>query len=248
MRLRAEGLTVEHGSTLAIDHVDFELISGQSLAVLGPNGAGKSSLVGAISGWYRPSAGRVSLDETDITGYETHRRARLGLATVPETSILFPFMTVSEVLQVAMRHRRGDRWPLAAIYDLFPSLDRRRELRVGNLSGGERQMLAIARALVADPELLILDEPSAGLAPIVVGQVADVVQQLSDAGIGIAIFEQSVLLAERLGCPAISINQGRLGDPIDIHGDISTLQSLYFGAAGEAVPSNMIAPNKPGTG
>ena len=163
--------------------------------MLGRNGVGKTTTVKTIMGLVAPSGGSVTLDGTPITAWAPHRVARAGVAYVPEGRLIFPDLTVVENIRVAER-RPAKAWPLERLLELFPSLRERQRNRGSQLSGGEQQMLAIARALASDPIVLLLDEPSQGLAPLVVRELARVIQRLRDAGVTILLIEQNMKLAE----------------------------------------------------
>ena len=168
---------------------------GRIVAVLGRNGVGKTTTLRTVMGLVPPSGGRVMLDGADITGWPPHRVARAGVAYVPEGRLIFPDLTVIENIRVAER-RPARAWPLPRLLELFPPLRERAGNRGGNLSGGEQQMLAIARALVSDPKVLLLDEPSQGLAPLVVRELAEVIRRLPRQGVTILLIEQNMKLAE----------------------------------------------------
>jgi branched-chain amino acid transport system ATP-binding protein len=182
--------TVLHG-------VDLDLDRGGTLALLGRNGAGKTTLALTLMGLLRPTGGTIRLDGTDITGWRPDRIARAGVALVPQGRRVWPALTVREHLDLAERgvRRSVRRWTPEALYDLLPRLAERRRQYAGQLSGGEQQMLAIARALVTDPALVLLDEPSDGLAPRIVDQVCEVIRTMSAEGVAVLLVEQDLHLA-----------------------------------------------------
>jgi branched-chain amino acid transport system ATP-binding protein len=164
--LRIEGMNTHYGASHVLQGVDLDMPQGRISAVLGRNGVGKTTMVKTIMGLVALSGGRVAVGDTDITGWPPHRVAREGVAYVPEGRLIFPDLTVIENIKVG--ERAGTAWPLTRLLELFPSLSERSASRGSQLSGGEQQMLAIARALVSDPKVMLLDEPSQGLAPLVV--------------------------------------------------------------------------------
>ena len=186
------GLPIVRGATLSVQ-------PGEIVAIIGPNGAGKSTLVKAMAGLVPVSGGRVLLDGQDITDVPAHRLVHRGLAFVPQTENVFANLTIVENLELAAalllpgRQARQER--LAPVYAAFPDLARQRTLLAGRLSGGQRQMLAVARALIAQPRVLMLDEPSAGLSPKLVGQVLDKLREVRDSGVTVLLVEQNVKAA-----------------------------------------------------
>ena len=192
--LDVSGLTVGYNGGVVLQDLSLSLSPGESLAVLGRNGAGKTTLVNSIMGMVRPSAGRVAIDGVDLTGRRPHVLSRAGVAIVPQGRRIFLPLTVQENLAVAQRSESTE-WPLERVLDLMPRLKERYHHLGSQLSGGEQQMLAIARALLGVPRLLLLDEPSDGLAPAVVDQVATVLHTLLETGIAALVVEQNLRLA-----------------------------------------------------
>src|SRR6202167_3998403 len=178
------GLNTHYGTSHVLQGVDLVVPAGRICSVLGRNGVGKTTTLRTVMGLVAPSAGQVLLDGTDITGWPPHSVARAGVAYVPEGRLIFPDLTVVENIRVAER-KPARLWPIARLLELFPSLAERASNRGGTLSGGEQQMLAIARALVSDPKVLLLDEPSQGLAPMVVRELSRVIRLLCEAGVTI---------------------------------------------------------------
>src|SRR6516164_9644512 len=207
--LSVNGLNAHYGTSHVLQGVDLDLHDGTILAVLGRNGVGKTTTVRSIMGLVRPSSGNVLLDGEDITGWAPHRIARVGVAYVPEGRLIFPDLTVIENLRVAERHP-AKAWPLQRLLKLFPALRERAGNKGAQLSGGEQQMLAIARALVSDPKVLLLDEPSQGLAPLVVRELARVIRLLRDAGVTILLVEQNMKLAEAVADELHIMVKGRM--------------------------------------
>jgi branched-chain amino acid transport system ATP-binding protein len=193
--LTLTGLNTHYGASHILQGVDLDLPKGRIAAVLGRNGVGKTTTVKTIMGLVPPSGGSVMLDGTAITSWPPHRIARAGVAYVPEGRLIFPDLTVIENVKVAERSP-ARAWPLPRLLELFPSLNERRTNRGSELSGGEQQMLAIARALISDPKVLLLDEPSQGLAPLVVRELARVIRHLRDEKVTILLIEQNMKLAE----------------------------------------------------
>ena len=184
-----------YGAFQALFDVSLEVRLGEAVAVIGPNGAGKTTLMRVISGLIRPMRGRVSLEGVDLVSTPAHRIVELGIAHVPENRRLFARMTVEDNLRMGAytpSSRPKFQQRLAFVYDLFPRLLERRRQLAGTLSGGEQQMCAIGRALMSEPKLLVLDEPSAGLAPLIVQQVFALVERIRASGLTVLIVEQNV--------------------------------------------------------
>jgi len=207
--LKIEGLNTRYGASHILQGVDLDMARGRISAVLGRNGVGKTTTVKTVMGLVAPSAGRVVLGGTEITGWPPHRVARAGVAYVPEGRLIFPDLTVLDNIRVAER-RPATAWPLANLLELFPALRERASSKGAQLSGGEQQMLAIARALVSDPKLLLLDEPSQGLAPLVVRELARVIRLLRDEGVTILLVEQNMKLAEAVADELHIMVKGRM--------------------------------------
>ena len=184
--LSIKGLNTHYGASHILQGVDLDLPKGRVGAILGRNGVGKTTTVKTIMGLVAPTSGRIVLEDVDIAGHAPHLVARAGVAYVPEGRLIFPDLTVIENIRVAER-RPAKAWPLERLLGLFPSLAERQANNGSQLSGGEQQMLAIARALVSDPKVLLLDEPSQGLAPLVVRELARVIGLLRTAGVTILL-------------------------------------------------------------
>ena len=211
--LTVEDLDVAYGDAQALFGVGLEVAARAAVAVLGPNGAGKSSLAAAVGGRVRPTGGRIGFDGHDVTGWPAHRLARLGLAFVPEGRAIFPHLTVLENLRVRLRYAVPARQRSAALdraFAAFPVLAERRRQAAGTLSGGEQQMLSLARVLAAPPRLLIADEMSLGLAPLVVELVFDALAQARREGAAVVLIEQYVQRALRLADTAVILRRGRV--------------------------------------
>ena len=211
--LELEGIDAFYGDLQALDGVSLEVKDGEIMALVGANAAGKSTTLRVISGLVAPRRGRVLLDDADLAGVPAHRRVERGIVQVPEGRRLFPFMTVAENLMLgahADRARPERERTLAHIYELFPVLGERRTQLAGSLSGGEQQMLAIGRALMGNPRVLLMDEPSEGLAPQLVAEVGRTIAQLKAEGQSIVLVEQNIKLTLDLADDVVIINTGRV--------------------------------------
>jgi len=203
--LELRGVRAGYGDAVVLDDISLEVAKNGSLAVLGRNGVGKSTLLLTIMGYTNLHKGRVFFQEKDITTLPPHKRAQLGLGWVAQEREIFPSLTLEENLTVAAR---PGRWGLAAVYELFPRLKERKANLGNQLSGGEQQMLAIARALMTNPALLLLDEPLEGLAPIIVEELAVSLKNLD--GIAMILVEQHTEIALSLTEEALVIERGRI--------------------------------------
>ena len=207
--LRIEGVNTHYGASHILQGVDLDMPPGRISAVLGRNGVGKTTMVKTVMGLVGLSGGRVHVGSTDITGWPAYRVAREGVAYVPEGRLIFPDLTVIENIKVGQRNP-GTAWPLARLLELFPSLRERAASRGSQLSGGEQQMLAIARALVSDPKVMLLDEPSQGLAPLVVRELARVIRLLREEGVTILLVEQNANMALQTADYGYVLEVGRI--------------------------------------
>ncbi len=193
--LTLNNIDAGYGTFQALFGVSLEVKAGEAIGVIGPNGAGKTTLMRAISGLIKPTAGSLSMEGADLLTTPAHRILELGIAHVPENRRLFPAMTVEDNLRMGAyipAARAKFRQRLDFVYDLFPRMKERRHQLAGTMSGGEQQMCAIGRALMSEPRLLLLDEPSAGLAPVVVQQVFGLVARIRASGLTVLIVEQNV--------------------------------------------------------
>jgi branched-chain amino acid transport system ATP-binding protein len=231
--LSVAGLNTHYGASHILQGVDLEMPQGRISAVLGRNGVGKTTMVKTIMGLVAASSGRVQVGDTDITGWPPHLVARQGVAYVPEGRLIFPDLSVIENIKVGERpnEQRKTRWPLDRLLQLFPSLNERQGNRGSQLSGGEQQMLAIARALVSDPKVMLLDEPSQGLAPLVVRELARVIRLLRDEGVTILLVEQNMKLAEAVADELHIMVKGRMvyGASADVfRAEEATIRTRYL--------------------
>jgi len=211
--LELRELTVAYGQARAIWDVSLKVAQGELLCVVGPNGAGKTTLVNTIAGVLKPMAGSLSMEGRDITRLAPHRYCETGIALVPEGRRLFTGLTVAENLDIgsflpAAKARRRE--TLAEVLELFPALKAKLPSPAGELSGGQQQMVAIGRALMARPRLLLLDEPSLGLSPLVVADMFDAIRKVSAAGITIVLVEQNVAMAMKVAHRACVLELGRV--------------------------------------
>ena len=190
--LEVQCITVGYGELPILRSVSLQVERQEVVAIVGPNGAGKSTLMKTVAGLLKPQAGRVLLDGQDITRVRPHRIVQAGICYVPQTENVFPSLTVEENLDMGAFLRRGNlHAKKAEMYALFPDLREKRKLRAGHLSGGQRQMVAMARALMLDPLLLLLDEPTAGLSPLLVGVMLEKIVDINRTGVAILIVEQN---------------------------------------------------------
>ncbi|NJO36360.1 MAG: ABC transporter ATP-binding protein [Rhizobiales bacterium] len=234
--LEIEGLEVRYGAVQAVRGISLHVGEGELVALLGANGAGKSSTLMTIAGARPAAAGRIRLNQEDVTGASPERMVRLGVATVPETRDVFPDLTVAENLRLgAFIHRRATRAVaerLDALLDRFPILAERAGQAAGTLSGGEQQMLVIARALMSRPKVLLLDEPSLGLAPVIVDRVFELIAGLKADGLTILLVEQNARKGLAVADRAYVMRLGRIeaeGTAAEI-ASAPELRSLYLGA------------------
>ena len=228
--LAVENIDVRHGLLQAVRGVSFQIERGETLALVGANGAGKTTLLRAIAGAHPTTGGRVTFNGADVTRAPSHRRASLGIALVPEGRRLFAQMSVEENLLLACAARRPGAWTLDTVMEAFPNLKARRKARAGTLSGGEQQATAIGRALMTNPELLMLDELSLGLSPLAVDRVYASLQTLLASGTTILLVEQDLNRAMRVASRVICMLEGRIvleGKATELSRDQVT--QAYFG-------------------
>ena len=228
--LEVHDLTVHHGQLRALDHVSLRVLPGEVYAIIGANGAGKSTLLRTIAGLHKPTEGSILLDGQDMTRVRPERRATRGIAMVPEGRRLFESLTVEENLQVGMTYARKGPWTIERVYELFGWMAERRTQRTAQLSGGEQQSVAIGRALVANPRVLLLDELSLGLAPVVVRRIYGMLPQILAAGLTVLLVEQDVSQALRVATHLQCLLEGHTtleGRPADVTAE--QVEAAYFG-------------------
>jgi branched-chain amino acid transport system ATP-binding protein len=233
--LTVENLSVRYGAVQALRDVSLSVGSGELVAVVGPNGAGKSTLLNAIAGRRSVRSGTITFAGTSLVGMASERIVRLGLGLVPEGRHIFETLSVGENLKLGMRASRGRTTAeeVAALVDeRFPVLHRFLDTPAGRLSGGEQQQLAIARAMAAKPDMLLLDEPSLGLAPLMVDQVFELIKQLHAQGVSTLLVEQNAHRAISLADRSYVLKSGRIvleGDAGELSGSLEAMTSAYLG-------------------
>jgi branched-chain amino acid transport system ATP-binding protein len=235
--LEVRDLTVNHGQLRALDQVSLRVFPGQVYAIIGANGAGKSTLLRTIAGLHRPAEGTIWLAGTNVTAVRPERRARCGIAMVPEGRRLFGSLSVEENLQVGAAYARPGAWSIEQVYELFSWMKDRRAQRAGQLSGGEQQSVAIGRALVANPRVLLLDELSLGLAPVVVQRIYAALPQILATGLTVLLVEQDVSQALRVASRLQCLLEGRTtleGSPSQVTPE--QVEAAFFGLGGRAAP------------
>ena len=232
--IRVEGLEVAYGETPALWDVSIEVQPGEAVAVIGSNGAGKTTLLNTIVGMLKPRKGRITYGDQSLVGLSPHRVVRLGIAYVPAERELFPQMTVLENLELGAYFLAQGKGPLLKfIFGLFPRLEERKRQLAGTLSGGEQQMLAIARGLMSRPKVLLLDEPSTGLAPLLVLEMYRQLRLLKDEGLTILVAEQHVPTALSFADRAYVLENGWMrlsGESKDLLED-PMVKRAYLGVA-----------------
>lgn len=235
--LRIEGLSVHHGQLCAVRDLSLDVEAGEVVAIIGANGAGKSTLLRTLAGLHRPSSGRILLDGRDLGRMRPDQRLAAGLALVPEGRRLFPSLTVEDNLRVGMHRARKGPFHLEQVYGIFPWMQERRRQRAGHLSGGEQQAVAIGRALVANPRILLLDELSLGLSPLAAQRIYGVMPDLLAEGMTVLLVEQDLGLAIRAASRVQCLLEGRVvlsGDAATV--DRNAIEAAYFGVGAGATP------------
>ena len=209
--LNISKLVVAYGQATILQGVDFNVKQGEVLALLGRNGAGKSTTLKSIMGLVRPVSGTIEFSGGNIAGSEPYQIARKGIGYVPEERRIFAELTVMENLEIGRQAaRNGHAWTEDELFEIFPNLGRMRTRRGGAMSGGEQQMLTIARTLMGNPRLVLLDEPSEGLSPLIVEQMAEAIQVLKKRGITVLLAEQNLYFAEYLADQTMIMEKGRI--------------------------------------
>jgi len=233
--LEVADLTVYHGQLRALDSISLRVHPGEVYAIIGANGAGKSTLLRTIAGLHHPTAGSVRLDGADVTGLRPERRARQGIVMVPEGRRLFGSLSVEENLKVGATYARPGPWTIERVYETFDWMRGRRTQRTAQLSGGEQQTVAIGRALVANPRVLLLDELSLGLAPVIVQRIYGMLPQILATGLTVLLVEQDVSQALRVASRLQCLLEGQTtleGTPAEVTAE--QVEAAYFGLASAA--------------
>lgn len=208
--LKIQDLDVRHGQLKAVRNLSLSVNQGEIIALIGANGAGKTTLLRSISGAHKPSSGSIYLNGKEITQLASHKRVQAGLALVPEGRKLFTEMTIEENLQLGATVARPGDWNIERVFEVFPNLTKRRHTKTGTMSGGEQQATAIGRALMSNPDVLILDEVSLGLSPLVVDQVYDSLNKLLETDTTIILVEQDLARAMKVANRAICMLEGEI--------------------------------------
>ena len=228
--LEVRDLTVHHGQLRALDHISLRVFPGEVYAIIGANGAGKSTLLRTIAGLHQPTEGAILYDGKDMTKVRPERRATRGIAMVPEGRRLFGSLTVEENLLIGATYARKGPWTIERVYELFSWMKDRRTQRTAQLSGGEQQSVAIGRALVANPRVLLLDELSLGLAPVIVQRIYAMLPQILASGLTVLLVEQDVSQALRVASHLQCLLEGHTtleGRPADV--TPAQVEAAYFG-------------------
>ena len=229
--LEVRDLVVHHGQLRALSGISLTVYPGEVYALIGANGAGKSTLLRTIAGLHHPTSGTISYESRDVTGLRPEKRAAAGIVMVPEGRRLFPTLTLEENLKVGASYARTGPWDIDRIYELFPWMQDRRRQKTAQMSGGEQQSVAIGRALVANPRVLLLDELSLGLAPVIVQRIYATLPQVLESGITVLLVEQDVSQALRVATHLQCLLEGRTtleGTPAEV--TRQQVEAAYFGA------------------
>jgi branched-chain amino acid transport system ATP-binding protein len=239
--LEVRDLVVHHGQLRALSGVSLRVFPGEVYAIIGANGAGKSTLLRTIAGLHHPTGGSIVYDGKDVTGLRPDKRATAGIVMVPEGRRLFPSLTLEENLKVGATYSRKGPWTIAQVYEVFPWMKERRGQRTAQMSGGEQQSVAIGRALVANPRVLLLDELSLGLAPVIVQRIYGMLPQILASGVTVLLVEQDVSQALRVATHLQCLLEGHTtleGRPSDVSAE--EVEAAYFG---NVAPEGTIASN-----
>ena len=227
--IEVSDLHTYRGINYVLQGVDLRIEDGACTVLLGRNGMGKTTLVHTIMGMIRPRSGRITLGDGDLVGKQPFQIARRGIALIPQGRRIFPSLTVEENLALGARGKAGDgAWTVERVYDLFGNLAERRRHRGGQLSGGEQQMLAVGRALLANPSLLLMDEPSEGLAPVIIERIGEILAGLRRDGLSIFLVEQNYGLAVSLADTIYILSNGRVvwqGTPAELESSASVRET-----------------------
>ena len=233
--LRTEKVTSFYGEIQALNGLNLEARKGEVTCVLGPNGAGKTTTMFTIAGILKSRSGSIFLEDQELTRESAQQIVRKGIALVPENRLIFPQMSIKENLYAGAFSRSSNdpsiENDILRMYQRFPRLEERRKQLAGTLSGGEQQMLAIARALMAQPKILLMDEPSLGLAPLVVKEIFTIIRQLNEEGVTILLVEQNARMALKVAHRVYLLEQGKVsfsGSPEEIHQD-ELIKRAYLG-------------------
>ncbi len=225
--LHVEAIDTYYGDSHILKKLSIEIRRGETVALLGRNGVGKTTTLKSIVGWVPPRSGRIVFDGNDVTGNEMMRNARRGISLVPEERRIFTNLTVAENIKLAQVTARQPGWTLQEVYDRFPRLRERARNKGDEISGGEKQMLAIARALVQNTQLLLLDEPTEGLAPLIVREVESIVREIKAKGMTTLLVEQNFYSALSVADRCYVVDQGTVkfeGTPAQLRADTDALQ------------------------
>jgi branched-chain amino acid transport system ATP-binding protein len=234
MLLRVKEITVHYGKAAAVDNLSLEVAEGTVATIIGANGAGKSTILKALSGLIPLTSGEIWFQDRRIDGMAPYHIVSLGLVQIPEGRRLFPYLTVLSNLKLGASLRKDKaniKKDMDEVFEHFPILWERRDQKAGTLSGGEQQMLAIARSLMAKPKLLLMDEPSLGLAPLLVNELVPIIKKINERGVGVLLVEQNVPLALQVAKSAYALQVGKIvlkGD-IDEFKDNEIVKRAYLG-------------------
>lgn len=209
--LKVEQLSVSYGGIKAVRNISFEVPDGKIVTLIGANGAGKSTTLRTISGLVKPQSGRILLNDEDITGMDSAQIVKRGITLVPEGRRIFPNLTVYENIRIGAYLRKGD-WvkDVDWVYSLFPRLQERSWQAAGTLSGGEQQMLAVARALISRPKLIMMDEPSLGLAPLIIKDIFEIIKEIRKQGVTVLLIEQNANMALKIADIGYVLETGQI--------------------------------------
>jgi len=233
--LEVRDLVVHHGQLRALSGISLHVLPGEVYAIIGANGAGKSTLLRTIAGLHHPTSGSIVYDGKDVTGLRPEKRATAGIGMVPEGRRLFASLTLEENLKVGATYARKGPWTFDRVFEMFPWMKDRRDQRAAQMSGGEQQSVAIGRALVANPRVLMLDELSLGLAPVIVQRIYGMLPQILESGVTVLLVEQDVSQALRVATHLQCLLEGHTtleGRPADV--TTEQVEAAYFGMAGSA--------------